>query len=326
MTKAAELWSQSRAGQRRALAQLLTLAESDSDAYLEIAAQVHQSTRGALRVGFTGPAGAGKSTLIDAVVKGLRALRRKVAVLATDPTSEISGGALLGDRVRTTFEAPDPGLFFRSLGSRGARGGLSAAADDLLEILDACGFDRLLVEAAGAGQSETDIAHVVDGTIVVFQPGTGDLVQAMKAGLVEAGDLFVINKADLPGAELAAESLRSALALSSRTQTSPAPDVLLVSALENHGLDPLVRWIEQCAERACGRDAEESRRRDRLERRLKALLERWWTAELDRTLEGETLDRLFDRWRHGDSAHHLAAEIIARLQGPGGGTRRSEQR
>ena len=240
MSNPEQLWDRFQLGHRGALARLLTQAESDPSSLEPIFPALQSALKWAPRWGITGAGGVGKSTLVDAITQDLRARGTSVGILATDPTSEISGGALLGDRVRFSAMEPDDGVFFRSVAHRGARGGLSAAVHDQLDLLDGFGFDQLILEAVGAGQTETDISYAVDLVLVVFSPEAGDAVQAMKAGLMEVGDLYCISKADLGGAERAKETLEAALALRRGAQASVSaessqPPVLTVSAIQQPG-------------------------------------------------------------------------------------------
>ena len=311
-------------GDRRALARLLSLAESEPARFDPIAdrvsaaalAPVALSRAGrTLRVGITGPGGAGKSSLIDAWIKVARARGETVAVLATDPSSERSGGALLGDRVRLAQEAPDDGVYFRSVATRGAAGGLAHTGFDQADLLEAFGFDWLLVEAVGAGQGEIEVSFACDVTVVVFAPGGGDAVQAMKAGLMEVGDLFCVNKADLPGAEAAAATLRSVVELApARGATPPAP-VVLVSATTGSGVAELPTRVRELRQAKIASGEAERRRRARLERRVRHLLQR----EFERRLRDDaTLARLRAEPPAAPAAEiggprRIAAEIAARL-------------
>lgn len=184
-----------------ALARVISMVENQRDGFEQVLTQLHARTGRARRIGVTGPPGAGKSTLTTRLVNEYRAAGLSVGVIAVDPTSPFTGGALLGDRVRMEAVALDPGVYIRSLATRGSLGGISSATRAVADVLDAFGFDRILMETVGVGQSELDIARAADTTIVILVPESGDSIQALKAGLMEIADLFVVNKADRPGAE-----------------------------------------------------------------------------------------------------------------------------
>lgn len=198
-------------GSRRALARLLTLIENDEEAAQEILTAVYPQTGNAHIVGITGAPGSGKSTLVTQLAKTIRQRDLTVAIVAVDPSSPFSGGALLGDRVRMNELAGDSGVFIRSLASRGALGGLARTTGDALKLLDAAGFDVILVETVGAGQAEVDIANAAHTTLVIEAPGMGDAVQSIKAGILEIADILVVNKADKAGANKTLNSLKQML-------------------------------------------------------------------------------------------------------------------
>jgi LAO/AO transport system kinase len=184
-----------------ALARVVSIVENHRDGFEHILASLHPRTGRSIRIGLTGPPGAGKSTITALLVKNFRDQGLKVGVIAVDPTSPFTGGALLGDRVRMENVALDPGVFIRSMATRGSLGGLAAATREVADVLDAFGFDRLLIETVGVGQSELDVARTADTTVLVLVPESGDSIQTLKAGVMEIADVFVVNKADRPGAD-----------------------------------------------------------------------------------------------------------------------------
>jgi LAO/AO transport system kinase len=196
-----ELWNSFTNGKRTALARTISIVENRRDGFLDLLNHVHPRLGRAHRIGITGPPGAGKSTLSAALVQHFRGEGKTVAVIAVDPTSPFTGGALLGDRIRMNDVAMDEGVFIRSMATRGSLGGLSITTKEIADVMDAFGFDYLIIETVGVGQSELDVAAAADSTAVVLVPESGDSIQAMKAGLMEIADLFVINKADRPGAD-----------------------------------------------------------------------------------------------------------------------------
>jgi LAO/AO transport system kinase len=232
----ADLAGMVRAGDIRALARLITLIESGDEVGLGAAGVLVDSVDPVRRIGFTGPPGAGKSTLVDAVLTEMRSRGDKVGVLAVDPSSPITGGALLGDRIRMQGHAGDPGVYVRSMASRGHLGGLSPAAPPAIAVMARAGFDVVLVETVGVGQSELEVMDLVDVVVLVLAPGWGDQIQADKAGIVEIADVFVVNKGDRPGADLVKRALLE------RLEGSTAP-VLVTTAATGEGVPALVDVI-----------------------------------------------------------------------------------
>jgi LAO/AO transport system kinase len=223
------LLTEFREGKRTALARIISLVENERPGFQGILDALHGSLGRAQRIGITGPPGAGKSTLTGALAATYRQRGETVAIVAVDPSSPFTGGALLGDRIRMNEIATDPGIFIRSMASRGSLGGLAVTTREVTDVLDAFGFDRILIETVGVGQSELDIAGAADTTVVVLVPESGDSIQAMKAGLMEISDLFVVNKSDRPGADRLAREVELML----RLRTGDA----LRNVPAHHGVD-----------------------------------------------------------------------------------------
>lgn len=267
----AELVEQARAGEARAVARLISLVEDRSSSVREISAALMPLTGRAHIVGITGSPGVGKSTSTSALVTALRADDRRVGVLAVDPSSPFSGGALLGDRIRMQDHATDAGVYIRSMASRGHLGGLSASAPQALRVLDAAGCDVILVETVGVGQSEVEVAGLADTTLVLLAPGMGDGIQAAKAGILEIGDIFVVNKADRDGAASTRRELKSVISMSDRAEGAWRPPVVLTVATTGQGVDEVAREIAS-HHAHLKRSGELGRRRlTRLRREIEAL-------------------------------------------------------
>lgn len=231
-------------GDRRALSRLLTLLEREPTAIASIMASVHARTGRAYVVGVTGPPGAGKSTVVDGLAAALRTTGRTVGVVAVDPTSTFTGGAVLGDRIRMAEHHADRGVFVRSLSTRGAHGGLSRVARASVRLLDAFGFNYVFLESVGVGQTELDVVKASDSVLVVLVPEAGDSVQVMKAGLMEIGDIYVINKADREGAHRLATAVKSEVRGKARKGTW-IPPVLMTEARRTDGIAELLAAIER---------------------------------------------------------------------------------
>ena len=306
----AALVERAREGDARAVARLISLVEDASPALREVSERLVEHTGTAQVLGITGAPGVGKSTTTSALVTALRATGRRVGVLAVDPSSPFSGGALLGDRVRMQDHALDKGVYIRSMASRGHLGGLAWSTPQAVRVLDAAGCDFVLVETVGVGQSEVDVAGLADSTLVLLAPGMGDGIQAAKAGILEIGDVYVVNKADRDGATQLARDLRGMLALAQRAAGAWRPPIVKTVAVKGEGLDDLVEaidrhhdWAEESGELA-GRRLR--RARDEIEAiALTALRERF----VD--LHGHAdLDRLAAEVIAGDTDPYAAADRV----------------
>jgi LAO/AO transport system kinase len=287
------------AGERRAVARAISLVEDGAPELPALSAGVFPRTGTAATVGLTGAPGVGKSTLATELVRIGRSEDTAMAVLAVDPTSPFTGGALLGDRVRMQEHATDPGVFIRSMATRGHLGGMALAAPEAVRILDAAGYARVLIETVGVGQSEVEVAAQADTTIVVLAPGSGDAVQMAKAGILEVADVFVVNKADRDGANETIRDLRQMLHMGAARDWSPP--VITTTATEQRGVGDVWAAIEEHHSHLSSAGELESRRRDRLIKEVEAL-----AAERFRALAGAALA--------ADGS--LAADLLARRTDP----------
>jgi LAO/AO transport system kinase len=308
------------AGQRRSIARAMAVAESTAPGKRALCALIHRRAGRAQIVGITGVPGAGKSSLVRALAQRIRAGGRRVGIVAIDPSSPFSGGAILGDRIRMTELAGDPGIFIRSMATRGALGGLSPSTHDVIDVLDAAGFEVVLVETVGVGQDEVEIVQAAHTVVVVSAPGLGDEVQAIKAGVLEIADIHVVSKSDRPEARKTAADLRTMLRLGSigRIGSTWSIPVIATSAQRRDGIDDLVTAVgghlahlhatgeiavrrRRIVEMRIVKAAEDLVREQLLVRRRDAL-----EAVLARTLAGET------------DPHAAARELLGAAVGPAG--------
>jgi GTPase len=252
-TAVEELSQRILAGDVRALARGATLVEAQVAAGRKLLTELFPHTGNAKIIGITGPPGAGKSTLVDQLTSSFRARGRTVGIVAVDPSSPFSRGAILGDRIRMQQHHADPGVFVRSMAARGKLGGIAAATLDMALLLDAAGCEFVLIETVGVGQGEIEIATLADLTVLVLVPNMGDDVQSLKAGIMEIADLFVINKADLPGAARLEQEIRSMQSLGEKSERQEAAQVRQVSASTGQGIEDLLQVIEQLFENRMNR-------------------------------------------------------------------------
>jgi LAO/AO transport system kinase len=294
-----------RAGDPRAIARAISLIEDDAPEAAALIGRIYPYTGRAYLVGITGAPGTGKSTLVDALTAEIRRSGQTVGIIAVDPTSPFTGGAILGDRVRMTGHAADAGVYIRSMATRGHLGGLSRTTSDVALVLDASGKDVVIIETVGVGQDEVDIVRTADISIVVVVPGAGDDVQAIKAGIMEIGDIFVVNKADREGADRAAQAIAANLSLGAdvapalrrtlreESESDWKPPIVKTEATRAIGVDELWRQIGRYREQSAGGLA--ARRRERQRVRLRELLARQLVQRIESSLPSGAIERMAER-------------------------------
>jgi GTPase len=327
-------------GDTAALARAISLVENQRDGYERVLSHVHgrlahRQEEGARRIGITGPPGAGKSTLVERLVHHFRGAGRRVAVIAVDPTSPFTGGALLGDRIRMESVSLDPGVFIRSMATRGSLGGLATTTEEVADVLDAFGFERILIETVGVGQTELDVARSAESTVLVLVPESGDGIQALKAGVMEIADVFVVNKSDRPGADRLRQEVEVMLGIRRgnafahvRPHHSPPPradgrsggqadkdwepPVLGTVAVKGEGIAELAGALDRHHAYLETTGRLEARRRERLADRTRAVVDRgvrhWLWAD---SAAEDLLARALDDMAAGErSPYDVAAEIL----------------
>jgi LAO/AO transport system kinase len=309
-----ELVGRVRGGEIAAVARALTLVENREDVAAQILHELWPSVGRAWRIGVTGPPGAGKSTLVATLIAHFRKAGRTVGVVAVDPTSPFTGGALLGDRVRMGVAHGDDGVFIRSMASRGDLGGLSAAAQEACDVLDAAGKDVILVETVGVGQTEVEIVDAADTIVVVLHPEAGDSVQAMKAGLMEIADVYAVNKADRPGADRLEQEILASLGLRPHGEADWVPPVVRVVATSGEGVEALASALAAHRARLESSGDLESRRERRVVQRIRLLVESDVRSRLfEAPAAAERLRGLVHEVRSGRTTPYAAAShILAR--------------
>ena len=314
------LADEARGGSRLALSRLLTAIESRTTAAEEALRRLYPVAGSAHVVGITGPPGGGKSTLVAALVAEARSADRPVAVLAIDPSSPVTGGAILGDRIRMQGYAGDGDVFIRSMASRGHLGGLAGTTAESAAVLDACGFGLVFIETVGTGQSEVEVASIADTTVVVQAPEMGDEIQAMKAGLLEVADLVVVNKSDRPGADRAAAQLRSMLSLGADPEPAPdparprpkRPQIMLASGLEGGGVPELLAALDGHHRKQAGAERPQAARIARARAQVEGILadrtrEALWSNE-----QRATTDALLEQVAAHELDPYTAADRLLR--------------
>ena len=299
------------AGDPRAIARAISLIENETPQGAELVRRVFPRTGHAYLIGVTGPPGAGKSTLVDRMIAVIRESARSVGVVAVDPTSPFTGGAILGDRVRMQAHAGDAGVFIRSMATRGHLGGLARATSEVALVLDASGKDVVLIETVGVGQDEVDIVRTADVSLVTIVPGAGDEVQALKAGIMEIADIFVVNKADRDGADRTVASIETLLSLQTFAADEWRPPIVRTEATTGKGVTELLSAVERFKVHSAG--AQRERRRSRAEWRVRELLSHRFLHHVEeKVLHAGEFERVLERIAGRETDPYTAVEEIMR--------------
>jgi LAO/AO transport system kinase len=299
-----------RAGDPRAVARAISAVERGGTLAREVIGSIFRYTGRAHVIGVTGAPGTGKSTLVNEIAKLYRRRGQRVGVVAVDPTSPFSGGAILGDRLRMQDLSGDAGVFIRSMATRGNLGGLASATSDAVKVLDAAGFEFILVETVGAGQSEVDIAKNAHTTLVVDAPGMGDDIQAIKAGILEIADVLIVNKADHDGANSTVAALEMNLNLKAKAENDWRPPVLKTIAIKGEGIDDAVDWIGKHRAYLEANHLTEARERARLRAELEHVAQRELMARLLAGVNGGKIETLVEKMAARELDVYQAAEML----------------
>jgi LAO/AO transport system kinase len=297
---------------KKSVSRTISKIETGNSNSIEILKELHKNTGRAYRIGITGPPGAGKSTLTNQITKYYRQQNITVGIIAVDPTSPFSGGALLGDRVRMSEIGCDDGVFIRSMATRGSLGGLSRKTIDAADVLDAAGYDIIIFETVGVGQSELDIAKAADTTIVVLIPESGDSIQAMKAGLMEIADFFVLNKSDRPGADNAITAVRTILMFRNHDEKDWIPKILKSIASENVGTKEIVDEIEIHKSYLLKNGIFQKNRQKNYKVRIKEIVEELIKDELWKDHRNKSLEESIVKVTTGETSPYQVAEKLFR--------------
>ncbi|HEX8172850.1 MAG TPA: methylmalonyl Co-A mutase-associated GTPase MeaB [Thermoanaerobaculia bacterium] len=302
-------------GRTRALAQAISLVESGDERAARLLAEIYPSTGRARIVGVTGSPGAGKSTLVAAMARFYRRQEKRVGIIAVDPTSPFTGGAILGDRIRMSDLYTDRGVFIRSMATRGFLGGLASATNDVVDLLDAAGFDLVLVETVGVGQDEVEVVRTVQTNLVVLVPGMGDDIQAIKAGIMEIGDVFVVNKADRPGADKTVTEVTMMMSLVEE-HGDWVPPIVKTVASRGDGIPELDAAIGQHLDYSLRSGELDRRNRDRVRIRIETQLkERFMQRLIGGTITRDAYEQLLeDVLRKANNPHDAAESVLGRVQ------------
>ncbi|MGD8707860.1 MAG: methylmalonyl Co-A mutase-associated GTPase MeaB [Nitrosopumilaceae archaeon] len=280
-----DMLSDLKKGKRGAIAKAITIVENDQPEAKKLLKKIFKDTGKSIVIGITGPAGAGKSSLINKTAVAMRKLRTKPAVLAVDPTSHVTGGAILGDRVRMS-ESTDSGTYIRSIASRGATGAVSRSLRNSIRILEFAGFNPIIIESVGAGQTEVEISNIADITVVVFNPHTGDSIQTIKAGLTEIGDIYLVNKSDLDGTNQLYDAVRDFIGASERN-----PVILKTSVKKNSGISQFAKTLKEMMTEK--RKSKKEKDKERLETELKDIVLNNIKEKMDEMLDS---DKTFSKY------------------------------